>query len=591
MPKRNPNKFKTTKNISQTMSSNSPQIIKINELDLEMIQPSTSSYMNPSQGGHKIVVIGKPGCFSAGTKVLMYDGTTKSVEKVHIGDQVMGPDSKPRNVLELCRNSDEMFQIISDNDESYIVNKKHKLVLTYDSATIEIPVDEYLDKSSEWKEKWKLFRTGVEFKKTRVTMKPYTFGLWVSNTTSDLHRFAYSDPDVWESLYEYYKFMCGTKSKTPDYTFNNFRLISNQLKPFERYYLPNKYKINDRDTRMEVLAGIIDINGTYIQSVNTYIIMNKNRRYVDDIIFLARSLGFRAYLMDLKKSNFGNRHYKVIIEGNIHDIPCRVKRKRIISKDNKCNLSYNFTVQPKGVGDYYGFTIDGDHRFLLGSFDVVRNTGKTTLISSLLYAKKHIIPVFSVYSGTEDSNGFYRKILPSTFIFNKYKPEQIKKFISRQKISKQHLTHPWAVLLLDDCTDEPALFRKPLQQSLYKAGRHWKMLYILSLQYCMDVRPVIRTNVDGCFILRETNLKNRKSLYENYAGVIPDFHLFCTILDQITDDYTALYIHNATQVNDWKSCVFWYKAIKVPEKFKLGCDDFWDFHFQRFDPNYVDPLY
>ena len=157
-------------------------------------------------------------------------------------------------------------------------------------------------------------------------------------------------------------------------------------------------------------------------------------------------------------------------------------------------------------------------------------TGKTWIIASLLYAKKHIFPVAMAMSGTEDSNHFYRSIFPSTFVFNNYDEEQITKFIKRQKIAKEHLENPWAVLILDDCTDDPALFRKPLQQGLYKRGRHWKMWYILSLQYGMDVRPVIRTNVDGVFILREPNLRNRRVMYENYAGIIPDFKLFCDIL-------------------------------------------------------------
>lgn len=217
-------------------------------------------------------------------------------------------------------------------------------------------------------------------------------------------------------------------------------------------------------------------------------------------------------------------------------------------------------------------------------------TGKTTLIASLLYAKKHIIPTGIVFSGTEDSNGFYRKMFPSTFVYNKYSEEQIKKFISRQKIAMQHLENPWGVLLVDDCTDEPAVFRKPLQMGLYKQGRHWAMLYILSLQYCMDVRPAIRTNIDGCFILRESNLKNRKALYENYASVIPDFKLFCDIMDQLTEDHTALYINRASQTNDWRECVFFYKATPMPDGFKFGCDEYWQFHYDRFNPEYKDPL-
>jgi len=217
-------------------------------------------------------------------------------------------------------------------------------------------------------------------------------------------------------------------------------------------------------------------------------------------------------------------------------------------------------------------------------------TGKTTLIADLLYSKKHIFPVGIAMSGTEDSNGFYRRIFPSLFVYNTYSKTVIENFVKRQKLAKSYLSNPWGVIIIDDCTDEPAIFRDPLQVGMYKRGRHWKMWYILSLQYGMDIRPNIRTNIDGIFILREPNLRNRRVMYENYTSIIPDFTLFCQILDQITDDFTALYIHNATRVNDWKECVFWYKARKIPDSFKFGCSDFWEFHEARFEPSYVDPI-
>jgi len=216
-------------------------------------------------------------------------------------------------------------------------------------------------------------------------------------------------------------------------------------------------------------------------------------------------------------------------------------------------------------------------------------TGKTTLITSLLYEKRDIFPVAMIMSGTEDSNGHYKKIVPSTFVYNRLEEKKIEDFVVRQKIAKKHITNPWAILLLDDCTDDPKLFNKPLFQGLYKNGRHWKMWFILSLQYCMDIKPVIRTNVDGVFILRETNLRNRKLLWENYAGVIPDFSMFCSILDQVTSDYTALYIHNATTSNKLEDCLFWYRAKEVPPDFRLGSKDFRKFHQARFNNDYSDP--
>jgi len=218
-------------------------------------------------------------------------------------------------------------------------------------------------------------------------------------------------------------------------------------------------------------------------------------------------------------------------------------------------------------------------------------TGKTTLISSLLYNKIDIFPVGMVMSGTEDSNGFYGKMFPETFVYNKLEEDKIEDFIKRQKLAKKHLKNPWAVLLLDDCTDDPKVLKRPLFQGIFKNGRHWKMMFILSLQYCMDVLPVIRTNVDGTFILRETNLPNRKSLWENYAGIIPDFSLFCEIMDQITDDYSALYIHNATKSNKLEDCVFWYKADpNACKNFKFGSPNFWEFHHDRYNPDSADTL-
>ena len=217
-------------------------------------------------------------------------------------------------------------------------------------------------------------------------------------------------------------------------------------------------------------------------------------------------------------------------------------------------------------------------------------TGKSSLIKAILYSKKHIFPVGIAMSGSEDSNHAYKEIMPNSFIFNEYDENQIVSFIKRQKIAHTHLPNPWAVLILDDCTDDPKIFNRSLQQGLYKKGRHWKMLYILSLQYAMDVKPVIRTNVDGIFILREPLLKNRESLYKNYASIVPDFTTFCELMDQLTNDYCAIYIHGATNVNVWQECVFYWKAPVVPQDWKFGCEEYWEFHNCRYNNDYKDNI-
>ena len=106
------------------------QNIEIKELDPEIIPPLTNKFQDPTyNGGSKIVVVGKPGCFAKGTLIMMYDGTFKQVEDVKVGEQVMGDDSTPRNVLSLCNDHEMMYEIIPKKGDKYIVNENHILSL------------------------------------------------------------------------------------------------------------------------------------------------------------------------------------------------------------------------------------------------------------------------------------------------------------------------------------------------------------------------------------------------------------------------------------------------------------------------------
>lgn len=566
--------------------------LKIRELDPDLIAPSTATMNRETQGGTKTVVIGKPGCFAPGTPVLMYNGDVVPVECVKVGDRVMGDDGTPRRVLELCRNRENMYRIIpkvskfqslNNFSDSYTVNEGHSLVLQYCYApyqVVEITVREFL-KLDGW-DGWTVVRTGVEFPERKLDADPYLIGLLLSS--DGLSGVGAGQMEILSWLEKYSNISISELVEFSD----NIQY---------RDVIPSEYKINSRSNRLGLLAGIIDTDGWYDASKCRYHIVKNNETIINDILFLSRSLGFKAFVSTTPQSCYKGKEcytdlfYTITIEGaNLDTIPCLMQSKRAPKMktndrayETPHSTLYDFTVEYEGEGDYYGFVLDGNHRFLLASFDVVRNTGKSTLITSLLYEKSHIYSSGMVCSGTEDSNHHYSQLFPETFIYNKLEKAKIEDFVKRQKISKKHLPNPWSVLLLDDCTDDPKLFTDPLFQNIYKNGRHYKMWFILSLQYCLDVKPVIRTNIDGTFILRETNLRNRKSLWENYAGVIPDFTMFCDIMDQLTTDYTALYIHNATTSNKIEDCVFWYKAKTVPPDFKFGCQDFWEFHNTRFD--------
>jgi len=217
-------------------------------------------------------------------------------------------------------------------------------------------------------------------------------------------------------------------------------------------------------------------------------------------------------------------------------------------------------------------------------------SGKSVLIKYLCFMKRHLFPAACVISGTEDSTQFYAEIFADVAIHNELTEDTVKNFHKRQKVAKEYLQQPWALLLMDDCMEDSSFFRKPTFSAHYKNGRHWKLLSILGLQYAMDIPPAIRMCIDGTFIFREPNLRMRKILYENFASIIPTFKMFCAIMDEITSDHTALYIDNRSQSNNFEDCVFWIRADKVPN-YKFGSDDYWDFHEARYDTENVAEAY
>lgn len=207
-------------------------------------------------------------------------------------------------------------------------------------------------------------------------------------------------------------------------------------------------------------------------------------------------------------------------------------------------------------------------------------SGKSCLIRNLIFSKRHIIPVGCVISGTEENNHFYENMFPNIFIYSDYNKSVVESLKERQKIAKEYLKNPWSIFIMDDCMDDLRIFNDPLMVGFFKNSRHWDCLSIFSNQYVLDFKPNIRTNIDGVFIFREPNVANRQKIYNNFASIIPTYNLFNQIMDEITGDYTCLYINNQIQSNQWQDCVMYFKASLIPD-FKFGCQEYWDFALTR----------
>jgi replicative DNA helicase len=142
-------------------------------------------------------------------------------------------------------------------------------------------------------------------------------------------------------------------------------------------HIPPEYIANSRQVRLELLAGLLDSDGSL--SHCGYEITQKNEVLARQIKYLADSLGFKTHITTksatIKNRAFVGQVWRVHIYGDVEQIPVLIQRKKAAPrKINKDWRVTGITIEKDTVDDYFGFTLDGDGLFLLGDMTVTHNT-------------------------------------------------------------------------------------------------------------------------------------------------------------------------------------------------------------------------
>lgn len=387
-------------------------------------EPIAKNHTENGNGGILEVPCGRGKCMSKDTPIMMFDGSIKMVQDVQVGDKIMGDDSTPRNVLTLARGKEMMYKVIPNKGDSYTVNESHILSLRYSTAmnkntpkgtVVDMSVLDYLNLPKSYHGRGGPlvgYRVPIQFPKKDVNIDPYLLGYWLGDGSSNgtaistqessvltylqRHCFPQNHPELYlQYTGAQYDYRINSMDKG-----NGCNSLMNGLRKYnliKNKHIPHDYKCNDRETQLALLAGIIDSDGSVRN--NCYDIIQKNETLLDDIIFLARSLGFAAYKKECKKSCMykGEKkegtYYRTCIHGKgLEEIPVKCSRKKVNPrKQIKEALNTRIRLEQVGIDNYYGFEIDGNRRFVLGDFTVTHNTVMALKIISNVQKKTLII--------------------------------------------------------------------------------------------------------------------------------------------------------------------------------------------------------
>ncbi len=273
----------------------------------------------------------------------------------------------------------------------------------------EISIKDYLKLSEKKKGFLKGYKVPIDFPEKELQIDPYMIGYWLGDGSSRgssitcqdstvLHYFAHNLKKYnlslnYKSHYDY-----GISGNGRYYN-NVFLNTLKELNMIKNKHIPEIYKCNSRENRLKLLGGLIDSDGSYDKNKNAFEFTNTNETLMDDVIFLARSLGFSCY-KHIKETSWtykGEKKYgtawRICINGNgVEKIATQIPRKRASPRRQiKDALVTGITVKYVNEDDYYGFMLDGNCRYIMGDFTVTHNTCTSIAIAEGFKSKKKII--------------------------------------------------------------------------------------------------------------------------------------------------------------------------------------------------------
>jgi hypothetical protein len=225
------------------------------------------------------------------------------------GMVLLDAESQPLSLKDVKTRKVPAFEVKPRKSASFFVGLDQKILAT--SKTNEpllLPAKDYVEFSANLQKKFSLAKATLNFPEAELPLDPYFQGLLLGNDKSN------------------------TK------------------------FVQKQYLFADKRSRQALLAGILDTDG-YL-AVRYYDFKTSSQQLVDDVAFLARSLGLTVFENRQPKTN--GCVARLYIHGDFSGIPIRIRRKISIFPKRYFE---RFTIKPAGIQEIQYLDIES---YLLG---------------------------------------------------------------------------------------------------------------------------------------------------------------------------------------------------------------------------------
>ena len=284
------------------------------------------------------------------TPVLTKDGWKKHGE-LEVGDYVIGLDGKFKRVLAVHPPCEMEYKVIFSDKEEIICHGNHEWVV-YDRYKPNqeykvIETNEMIGKETD-KDGHKRFRTlypaVIEGEHKELAVDPYTLGVWLGdgrNSNPDIVM-AKEDCPVIADIMKKYQMAWWTEHKETGVMHYGIKGLRQQLQTYgmchsrktTTKHIPSEYLSASKEQRLDLLAGLLDTDGTLRAKEHRYCFSTTEPQMRDDFVALVHTFGWRTCVVEYepKLSSSGIQGRKTVYTVGFNPtepIPCRLRRKQL----------------------------------------------------------------------------------------------------------------------------------------------------------------------------------------------------------------------------------------------------------------------
>lgn len=372
---------------------------------------------NAREQGHHAIELAKRGAHPYNQKVFTPLGWRKWKD-IKIGDELYGTYGNITKVIDIPYDKEcDVYKITLRDGRKILASDEHLWKIEFHNKK-EIQIMTTLELLKEYKRKRKIsYRNplgieyicsipknkGVEMPYNKTKVDAYTFGLLLGDGSFRYCSCYYTqDPKDLEVERKYIPYNIVKWKAKYAYRINipNWHKILEEYglynKKSEDKFIPDEYKYNSKEVRLNLLKGLMDSDGT-LDNKGRYIIALSSKRMIEDIAFICRSLGYNCSYTIKKTGYKVNGIIKeclpsyaltIFTRDIIANLPRKQKKEKVITNQYSINKELRtriINIEYVGKQKAKCVTVDSkDNCYLIGDFVTTHNCAKSYFLATIM---------------------------------------------------------------------------------------------------------------------------------------------------------------------------------------------------------------